>query len=331
MKIIDQFRDPALAVLVNLVADRPKVAAFVGETDVDPAELDALPDTAFAWPEKRAFPIHSAEHAVMSRLYRENTSKVPAHVDDALKQAFEIYEVPDELFARQKVASAPVDPNDYIFPTQRRLPVRSAEQVKLAEEKLLDGYTKIPVANRADACQRLIEKAAEYGVQLNPTIHQLAGFTVSATSDAASWIEARKEAAADPSHKAAFDKLAGAVKRLPAEVRDRSTLVKIATTLDELDQKAGLTKLYDRKLPDPMLTVFNTKKVAGMGVDLGGKFAPMSSLANRPAAFYGDVLGDDLLGEISDGGGSVDPHKLMAVLETLPVDMKQMLAQQMGL
>lgn len=331
MKIIDQFRDPALAVLVNLVADRPKVAAFVGETDVDPAELDSLPDTAFAWPEKRAFPIHSPEHAAMSRLYRENTSKVPAHVDEALKQAADIYGIPDELFARQKVAAAAVNPNDYIFPEQRRLPVRSAEQVKLAAEKIIDGYTKIPVAHRAEACQRLIEKAAEYDVQLDPTIHQLAGFTVSATPEAVSWIEARKEAAADPTHKAAFDKLASAVKRLPAETRDRATLVKIATTLDELDQKAGLTRLYDRKLPDPMMTVFNTKKVAGMGVDLGGKFAPMSSLANRPSSFYGDVLGDDLVSEISDGSGHVDPSKLMAVLETLPVDMKQMLAQQMGL
>ena len=56
---------------------------------------------------------------------------------------------------------------------------------------------------------------------------------------------------------------------------------------------------------------------------------PMARLASYPASFYGDVLGDDLVREASDGRGGVDAEKLAAILGTLPRDMQQMLAQQM--
>jgi len=329
MSLIDQFRDPSLAVLVRLVADRPAVEDLVKEAEVLPEELDTLPDTAFSWPEKRAFPIHSAEHTAMSRVYRENfRGAVPAHVDATLKEACEIYGLEDSLFDRTKIAALPDDPEDYLLPGMKRLPVRTAAQVKLAEEKLIAGYQKLSVEHRAQACKRLVDKAAALNVKLDPLMHKLAGFTVSSTAILKDWIEARKEASAEP-YKAAFQKIADGLKGLPAEIRDREALVKIAEVVAELDKKAGLVKFYDRKLPDPMMSVFNTTKVAGHGVDLGGKFVSMDRLASYPSTFYGDVLGDDLVREASDGRGGMDPHKLAAILETLPRDMKMMLGQQM--
>jgi len=330
MSLIDQFRDPSMAVLVRLVADRPAVADFVKEAEVQPEDLETLPDTAFAWPEKRAFCIVSPEHAAMSRVYRENyRGPVPPHVDATLKEACEVYSIPESLFDRAKLAAVPDDPEDYLLPEMKRLPVRTAEQVKLAEEKLIAGYQKLSVEHRAQACKRLVDKAASMNVKLNPLMHKLAGFTVASTSIMKDWIEARKEAAQAPEHKAAFQKIADGLKGLPAEIRDRDSLVKIAEVVAELDKKAGLVKFYDRKLPDPMLSIFNTEKIAGHGVDLGGKFVSMDRLASYPSTFYGDVLGDDLVREASDGRGGMDVHKLAAILETLPRDMKAMLGQQM--
>lgn len=329
MKVIDQFRDPSLALLVHLTADRPRVVERVKEAEVNPDELETLPDTAFAWPEKRAFPIHSAEHTAMSRVYRENLrGPVPPHVDVTLKEASDMYGLSDEMFARPKLAAVADDPEDYLLPDIKRVPVRTAEQVKVAEEKLLAGYQKLSVEHRALACRRLMEKAAHFGVKLDPKMHKLAGFTVTSTRVLKDWLEARKEAAVSPEHKEAFQKLADAVRRLPAEVRDRTEQVKIAEVINELDKKAGLAKHYGRRLPDPLETVFNTEKIAGEGIDLGGKFVPMSRLASYPATFYGDVLGDDIVREASDGRGGVDPHKLAMILETLPRDMKNILAQQ---
>lgn len=328
MAVVDQFHDPCFALFINLTKDRPGVVERVKEAEVQEEELATLPNDAFAWPEKRAFPVHTPEHTVFSRVYRENTINVPPHVDKTLKEASEVYGLDENLFTRPKVAAAVDNPDDYLLPDLRRLPCRNAEQVKLAEEKLLAGYTKLSVETRALACRRLIEKAAAFEVKLNPLMRKLAGFTVSSTRVMREWIEARREAAPDL-YKTAYQKLADGLKGLPPEIRDREQLIKVAETLCELDKKAGLQKHYDRKLPDPLMTVFNTDKFAGPGITLGSKFISMDRLASYPATFYGDILGSDFVREASDNRGGVDPQKLAMILETLPSDMKSMLAANM--
>ena len=328
MTLVDQFRDPTLAVLVNLVADRPKVAAAVADFDIQPAEVESLPDSAFAWAEKRAFPIHSREHAILSRVYRENTPNVPTHVDDLLKEAFDMYDVPEELFTREKRAAAPFNPDDYLLPTLKKLPVRSEEQVKTAEATLLADFQKLALIHRAEACKRLIDKAAQFNVKLDPLMHKLAGFTVTSTRKLTDWIDARAGASTGE-HRAAFEKLADATKQLPPEIYNRTDQVKLAEVISELDQKAGLVKHYDRRLPDAMQTVFNTEKIAGHGVDLNGRFVTASQLASYPSTFYGDILGDDLIREASGPRGDMDPQKLAAILSALPRDMKALLASHL--
>jgi hypothetical protein len=325
MMFVDQFHDPMLAVLANLVASRPKVAAAVADYDIKPEEVGGLPDNAFAWCEKRAFPVHSREHTILSRVYRANVPNVPPHVDDAIKEACDIYGIPDELFEQEKTAAVTENLDDYLLPSLKRLPVRSAEQVKTAETALLDNYKKLSLEHRAEACKRLIDKAAAYNVRLNPLMHKLAGFTVTSTRQLSDWIEARTMAAPDI-YKAAFQKLANVVKELPAEINNRDQQIKLAETIGALDEKAGLVKYYDRKLPDALQTVFNTEKIAGHGVDLNGHFVPLAKLALYPSTFYGDILGDDLVREASDGRGGMDPQKLAAILQTLPRDMKNLLA-----
>jgi hypothetical protein len=324
----DQFHDPTLALLVNLVADRPAVVDLVKEAEVLPEEAETLPDTAFADTQKRAFPIHSKEHAIMSRVYADNTLNVPAYVMGAIKEACDMYGVDEAVFERTKQAAAPDDPEDYLLPEMKRLPVRSAEQVKTAEATLLAGYQKLAFENRALACSRLIEKAAAFGVTLDPLMHKLAGFTVSSTAVVKDWLGARKEAAPE-AYKGAFQKLADGLKGLPPEVRDRNSLVKLAEVIGELDKKAGLVKYYDRKLPDPLQTVFNTTKVAGHGVDLNGRFVSIAKLAEHDAQFYSDVLGDDVVREASDGRGGIDAQKLAMILDTLPRDMKVLLSSHL--
>lgn len=329
MAVVDQFHDPSFALFINMTRDRPAVVERVKEAEIHEDELEALPDAAFAWPEKRAFPLHTAEHATFSRVYRENVLNVPPHVDKAIKEACEVYGIDEAMFARPKLAAAPDDPEDYLLPAIKRLPCRTAEQVKAAEEKLLDGFTKLSVENRALACRRLIDKAAAHKVPLHPLMRKLAGFTISSTQTLRDWVEARREAAPEQ-YKEAFQKLADGLKAMPAEIRDREQLVKVAEVIHELDKKAGLQRHYDRRLPDPLLTVFNTDKLAGgAGVNLGNRFVTVERLASYPATFYGDVLGPDIVREASDGQGGVDAHKLAMILETLPRDMKTMLAANM--
>jgi len=328
MFVVDQFSDPVMAHLVRRVADRPKLAAAIGDIDVDPDERAALPDTAFAWPEKRAFPVHSREHAMLSCAYREGVADVPAYVDRALKEACEVYRIDEGLYTRPKVAAAPIPADDYLLPDIRRLRVVDAEGVKVAEERLRNEGQKLSVPHRALASRRLVEKAAFFGVNVRPEIHKMAGMVVTSRQPLVDWLEARREAA-PIEHKDGYQKLANTVKHMPTELRDRTAQVKLAEAIEELDALAGLDRFYGKKLPDPLMTVFNTAKVAGAGVTLAGRFVPMDRVASYPTTFYSDVLGPDIVREASDSSGQMDHHRLAAVLETLPVDMQRMLSSQM--
>jgi len=328
MTVVDQHRDPAFASLIPLLDRFPReVEEAIKHANVQIEERDALPDTAYAWQEKRAFAIHTRENAIMSRVYRSALPAVPVEVDLALKEACEAYGIPEEWFQRQKVAAAD-DSDDYLLPEKKALRVKCAEDVRVAEQKLIDGFTRLSIPSRAQACGRLVEKAAKFNVKLGPQTLKLAGFTVSSTDTMRRWLDARVEAAKDPIVKQAFQQMADGLRAQPPEIRDRGALVKMASAIHELDKRGGLEQHYDKRLPDPLQTVFNTEKVAEPGVNLGGRYVTASQLAMRPSSFYGDVLGDDLVREASDGHGGVDPYRLATILETLPMDMKSALGRQ---
>jgi hypothetical protein len=252
---------------------------------------------------------------------------VPDHVDRTLKEACEVYRIDRGVLATPKIAAAPLDERDYLLPGIRRLLVRDAGQVKVAEDRLLGEGKKLPFAHRAQASVRLVEKAAFHGVSLRAETLKMAGYTVTDTCELADWLEARHEAA-PIEHKEGYHKLATAVRCLSAELRDRRTQIKLAETIQALDALAGLDRHYDRRLHDPMATVFNTTKVAGEGVSLAGRFVPVERLAQYEPSFFSDTLGPDIVREASDAAGHIDPYKLAMVLGTLPMDMQRALSAQ---
>jgi len=328
VSVIDQFKDPVLAVLIKAVEGRPKLAAAIGDFDVEPSEADGLPDSAFAWPEKRAYPIHSKEHAILSRAYRETAGPLPLHVDQAIKEACQMYGVDDALFERPKTAAAPQSNENFLLPDIRRLPVTDAQQVKVAEDRLHREGHKLTPGSRMLASARLVEKAAMFGVSVKDITRKMAGMTVTSTGQLVDWLEARAEAA-PIGYKEGYQKLANEARRMQPELRDRNVQMKLAVALEELDEMAGLDRHWGRKLPDPMATVFNTEKAAGPGVMLAGRFVPMERMAAYPSSFYADVLGDDIVREAADLTGQLDMQKLAAVLGTLPMDMQRVLVSQM--
>ena len=78
-------------------------------------------------------------------------------------------------------------------------------------------------------------------------------------------------------------------------------------------------------LPDPMMTVFNTEKLAEESLYFGGQNIPFSKFLQTDSDIYAQVLGDDIVDEISTDG-SIDAVKLRDVLVTLPADLQVALA-----
>lgn len=343
--IIDQYNgDPTYAQLHVLTRNRPlaremlKTASFVEKR----AAIDDLPSRAFAWEDERRFPIHTKEDSVASILYRSKLgSAVPAHVDAKLSKAAEVYGIEDHLFAAEKRASTQT-PTEYALPhfdktasdaagtsyvpcpNRSRLPLDNAAQIKVAEHVLQRDYTKLPLEKRADAFSRLVLAAKDQEVTLNPFTMKMAGMTMSSTATLRNWLEARA-AASNGKVAEAFDKMAAAMSHAPAYIHDRPTLVKLASTIQELDKRAGLEKYYDRKLPDPLQTVFNTEKVAEEMCDVGGMQMPLSALMQLPPEVWHQVD----MPEMAQVAESGDPMMFKQMFDTIPLDVKTVLRGQM--
>ena len=326
--VIDQFSDPSFGFLVRQIKAMPAIESFVKNASVDAEDEGQLPASAFAWPDQRKFPIHTAEQAALSFAYAKLAS-IPAEVETNLKNALEVYGVPLDIFkSTEKVAA--LDDDAYLLPEMHLFPVTDAASVKYAEQRVLSQITKLSLENRATVCGNLVKKADHFKVELHPEVLKLAGFVVSSTAQVRDWLSARSAALPVEKHlyKAAYEALAEGLKGLPAESRDRPGLLKLASAIAELDEQAGLDRHYDRKLPDPLQTVFNTHKVASEMVDLNGTMVPLSKLAALPATFWEDLGGRELSDELCPGG-KMDNSKLAMIVDTLPLDLKVILRAQL--
>jgi len=318
-KIVDQYHgDPLYTQLHVLMRDYPRARDMVKQADFENAKLavQRLPSSAFAWEDERRYPVHTREDTIASLFYRSKcASSVPPQVDEKLTTAAQIYNIDRGIFAAQKVAHDA--PRHYALEEEKKLPVNSAVQVKKAEEVLLQDYSVLPLEKRAEAFQNLYFAARRFHVQLEPTSLKMAGVTGSTPQVTAEWIRARSAAAQEPAHQEAYEKLASAVDRMPTYVSDRKALVKLATTLATLDQHAGLSKYYDKKLPDPLLSVFNTEKLAEESVDVAGASVPVSALMQLPPDVWAQVDAPEFA-DLSQG----DPSAFAQAFATLPLDVK---------
>lgn len=156
----------------------------------------------------------------------------------------------------------------------------------------------------------------------------LAGLTRCDMSKTADWIETRGTVA--PSGRVHYDKLASWTRRFVRQDTPREDLVKLAGAVGELDELYGLTEVYGKKLPTPQETVFNTKTAMGPSVDMAGTDVPLSELMAVDPEVYGDVLGSDVVGEITEDG-ELAPERIIEIFATLPRDLKQLVVAKLSL
>jgi hypothetical protein len=287
------------------------------------ATVEDLPSTAFAWEDERRFPVHTKEDALASLLYRSKLgSSVPGHVDAKLEKAAAVYGLKHLVAEPVKVAH---EKTAYALPDSQRLPLDSKAEVLVAEHVLTRDYDRLPLEKRAEAFSNLASAAKTHGVELTPFSIKMAGLSTSDTRTIKTWVEARA-AATSGKYQEAFDKIASALDTAPPVITNRKELIKLASVISELDKKAGLDKHYDRKLPDPLLTVFNTEKVAEDTCDVAGMAVPTATLMQVPPDVW-EQLDASEVGEIAQ---SNDVEQFKNVFATLPLDVKMVLRRQLG-
>jgi hypothetical protein len=331
--LIDQTNDSGHSYLVALLKTHPKAYELVKTAEVV-SDFSTLPDDAFAWPSERKFPIHTRHDAVLSHLYMKVAKeKIASEVREKVAEALEAYGVDTTVLEPEMVKEAAIDDKEYIFPDAKLYRVKTAQDLFKAQERMLDQVGKMSAESRAEGFTRLYKRAQELGQPLDPRSYQYAGVVETDLRETKLALEVRAAATKDESVGDAFMKLASTLGEYPRKLRDRSVQVKLAQLISDLDTKGDLKRHYDRRLPDPIQTVFNTDirtKVADQMVELGQDVFPLTQLCALSPNDYGDILGPEIVSEISLApGGNVDPGKLMQILPTLPQDLKAMLGQRL--
>jgi hypothetical protein len=92
---------------------------------------------------------------------------------------------------------------------------------------------------------------------------------------------------------------------------------------------SGVEIFFGKKLPNAILTVWNTDKVAAEQIELNGVFFDKGMLTSLPLEFWNTALGPDFVAEFAPNG-TVDPELLAQILPTLPADMKATLVSQLS-
>lgn len=328
--IIDQTNDTGYARLKVLLTQFPEIQGLAKTANVGPEEFQDLPDTAFAWPGCRQFPIHTREHTAISLGYRKLASDVPKEVDAMLVKAAEVYQIDTKIFDKTVTKQAAQD--QWLLPEKRRFRVISSDDVKYAEKVLHEKYATLSLEDRTQAFYRLCKFAEQYNTPLTPETQKLAGFTITSTKVLKDWVEARKMAAEKLGSNLAdaYGKLAGSFQGVDPYVKDRPYQLKLATALSQLDRASGVDRFYGKSILDPVRTVFNMDKLASEHVKIGsGMIASKQLLSSLPLTFWEDALGPEIAQEIAPGG-EVNVELLEQVLTTLPSDTKATVQRQLA-
>lgn len=326
--LVDQFSDPSFLKLSRILRKYPEAKNYFQKVQLVPEENEKRASVAFADRVNRKFPIDDPGQAALSRYYMEKQAGVSEEAHRNCATALKVFGIELELV--EKTAAAPDDTDDYLLPGIKRFRVKTAADVTLAAEAIQRNQRRMGIDSRAQASFNLVKKAVAHNVKLPPQILKFAGVTTCNTRKLRDWVEARTMMTADPNIHLAYTKLAEEVHHLPPVVSDRVELIKVAATLAELDEAAGLGQYYDRTLLDPLSTVFNTEKVGGEMLELAGQPMSLDELVEIPADVYRDVFGDDLAGEFVDEADNIIPEQLKIILPTVPYDLQKTLAAQLG-
>ena len=324
--VVDQYTDPQNRILFQLKREFPREILMVKTASLSGGDV---PDTAFADPDLRRFPLHTPGQALLSKLYAiKQAELVPADVMGRIDKALDVYGIPPVERVTQKEAADVT--SHYLLPQHQALLVKEAAHVPPVADALLQQRYKLTLNSMVQAATGLVKKAADFGLRerdLPTDVFKYAGLTTCDVGILADWVEARAVAAPTAELREDYEKVAQYIAmNVPVDgiLRDRRELIKIATLLERIDEEANLAPRYGRTLLDPMETVFNMDKVAESMVTLAGRQIPMSKLQAIPGEVLEEVLGPDVLSHVQVGGAT-DPAQFAAMLSTLPADLQGIL------
>ena len=229
----------------------------------------------------------------------------------------------------------------------RRLPLRSAMEVKAAAEYVEQHRDRFSYPVRRTMALKILEKAASFGAGIGKHaefLEKQAGRGVCDPAEIVDMIE--KRAMLVPADagvtfdengnrqggvRAHFLKMAQFIKGAPRKALQPDMLVKLAETMDQLDRQLGLVGKYSEGLPRPEDVIFKAtfgkvaSDLAQHVVTQSGKYYEKEAFRKLAAADVEALFGTEFADRVKTPLGEVDPEKMAEEVATLPRPDAQML------
>jgi hypothetical protein len=351
--IFDQTLDLNGQELHRIVSVYPLPEFVKNASHADVCGDQDTPPHAFADITRKLYPTHTPAATVVSTIFfNEKKAELPKLrrelIGEKLARAADYWKVLptiNEMFTQfdsTKSAGDTALANDefaVVFTNkdgtpERHYPMRNPGETKAASAWLLQNRDKLPFEDRRKIADRVLEKAAKFGLGLPQERHDLekmAGLGACSGKDAAGLIRCRIRAVGH-THKPnelqnELEKLAQLCESAPRAIQHFGALTKIASLIDQFDREHGLTGKYDNIIERPEDVLFGvTEKVAAdlsddlIGSVLTGKYYKKADLEKLAVQDLADVLGDDFAGAVTNANAWVDTAKLAKIVPTLPLD-----------
>ena len=302
--------------------------------------------TIYADPVRKQFPCHTKASAWLSYLFyqekhAEYHPKDRRFIEERFAAQAKYWNLGEEFkrirsshndLYKQANAELPDSAYAYVWVDEtghkdRKLPMRSAEEVKAAADWLHEYCDRIAYTDRNVIANRILLKAASFGAGIGDKVEFLerqAGRGVCSPKEVVQMIEDRAKLTDDVTLRAHFMKLAGVVRDTPRQALTPDMMVKLAGTIDTLDRGLNLVGKYSAGLPRAEDVLFKATftKVASERANLvpttSGKVYDKQGFQKLALADVEALFGTDFADRVKDTSGSVDPEKMAEEVATLP-------------
>lgn len=345
---IDPTTDKNLTVLSQL-SQRYDFPEFVKSADLD-VTLYGNDAAAYAWPQKKLYPCHSAAATWLSAAYFHDKlanfgSADSAEIEKRLRQSAEFFDISDEYdllvaAAKEKTAAVTLADEWYAFVSTdgagnktQAYPLTDGTHIKAAVDWLRELQNSVPFKNRQELGARILQKQQQLGVKLaahdQDFLEKQSGVGRPDRNSIVQNLEIRGRLAKTAEQQEQIAALADAIRRTP-EYAMTTELVKLADTIDTLDLAIGLIGKYTDTIRRPEDIVFAVtpshiaEKAANTISLQNGSVFERDQLSKVSYDDLREVLGDEFAAEVSSGF-AVDTTKLAEIASTLPRPDAQLL------
>lgn len=316
------------------------------------------PITVYADPVRRQFPCHTKASTWLSFLfYKEKRAefhpKDRVEIDkrfDGFRNYWKIATafkaIDDRWNELHKTAEEQLPDSAFAYvwagdngTKDRRLPLRTAAEVKAAAEYLHQYRDNFAFPDRQRMATKILAKAASFGAMIHDRVdflEQQAGRGVCDPSEVVAMLRERALLVPDTVVKSAeddesavtlrghFNKMAETVATLPRQALQPGMLLKLAETIDQLDRNHNFVSRYERGLVRPEEVLFKAtftktaKDLHSLVTTTSGKVYEKTALSKLSAADLQALFGSEFLSSVTTPLGDIDTEKMAEQAAALP-------------